>query len=408
MKSAWLAVAYLAIGGLIGGGITHLLGEGERRGRSRNDRVVETSVEAPVAVEDAALRAEIERLQRLLAERMPAGPETVSNDTPQELERLLQEAYEDNSVDMLLDVIRRLLRMGERGWPILRRMIEDIAFRGKFRPGQQAFRVDHIYKLGKIGSEDEKHIIGFINYLLSDPQTLPIFKQFAMMGAAFYVGSKAAGTEELQQTLMQQFLAQSGMAAIPGMPGNVGKKMQVFAMAMSGDPRMIGPLQDELKKTKDRNDQADIIGALAYLGDPSTVPLIRERLDPAQGDFTRELDALGRLNTEEAHKTATDFLSAIPDSKRFYQHARRYMRAGGGTEAVMAMKRRIERDPTDPEAASAVGALRRFPSKESLDTIALVRDNTKDPEAKKRAEEAYAEVELRLKGEIPPEFRVGG
>jgi hypothetical protein len=399
----------LGAGALLGAGIYHAVGDSRvASARSSSSRVVERATEAPEAVDDSALRAEIDRLRALLAERGVPAEEPQAADTPEAVEALLHEAYADNSVDLLLEAIRRLLRMGERGYPILRKMIEDIVFRGKFRPGEQAFRVDHIYRLTKLGMEEEKHIVGFINYLLVDPQTLPVFKQVAMMGAAYYVGSKAPGTEVLQQTLMEQFLAQSGMPSMPGMPANIGRKMQVFAMAMSGDPKMIGPLQDELKRTKDKREQGDILGALAYLGDPSTVPLIRERLDPNQGDFGQEIDALGRLNTEDSHKTATDFLRSIPDSKRFYQHTRRYMRAGGGTEAVMLMKERIERDPQDPEVASSIGALRRFPTKESREALAAIRDNTKDTEVKKRATEAYDEVEMKLRGEIPPEFRIGG
>jgi len=234
-------------------------------------------------------------------------------------------------------------------------------------------------------------------------------KQFAMMGAAYFVGSKAKGTEELQQTLLQIFMEQGTAGGVGGMMGGMGanaaQKMQVFAMAMSGDPAMVGPLRAQLAATTDKGVQGDIIGALAYLGDPTTVPLIKERLNPAEGDFSREIDALGRVGTPEAHETAAGFLEAIPDSKRFYRHARRYMRSGGGTSAVMLMQERIRANPSDPEVARTIGSLRRFPTTESRDTLALVRDSTGDAKVRKRADEAVQEIDRTLRGEIPERFQ---
>jgi len=69
------------------------------------------------------------------------------------------------------------------------------------------------------------------------------------MGGAFYVGSNAKGSEELKQTMMQLFLQDAG-GMLPGVPPQVQQRMNVFAMAMSGDKRMIGPLRDELNKTE--------------------------------------------------------------------------------------------------------------------------------------------------------------
>ena len=48
------------------------------------------------------------------------------------------------------------------------------------------------------------------------------------------VPSKAKGSEKLQQTLMQLFMGDGAAGMIPGgfNMGNIGKKMQIFAMAM--------------------------------------------------------------------------------------------------------------------------------------------------------------------------------
>ncbi|MGH7163321.1 MAG: hypothetical protein ACREID_07540 [Planctomycetota bacterium] len=411
MKTAVQIVVLLGAGAGIGAFLVHSEGGPGGRARSGDARLQEARHDSLAKdARIAALEAEIERLKALLAQHEGAAPgeEAAPADTPEQLERLLEEAYGDNNVDWLLDVIRRLLRMGERGYPILRRMIEDIVFKAKFLPSGGDFRFDQLYKLGRIGLEEEKHIIGFIDFLLTDAGTLPIFRQFAMMAAAYYVGSKAPGTEKLQETLMQSFLAQSGANLPAGAAAEMGKRMQLFAMAMSGDPKMIAPLHDQLASTDDRKLQGDIIGALAYLGDPSILPLIKDRLDPTAGDFGREIDALGRLGTEQAHAMAAEFLTAIPDSKRFYQHARRYMRAGGGTSAIAMIKERVATDPDDPEVGSTIGALRRFPTKESRDTLILIRDGARNAEVKKRASEAADEVDRKLRGEIPAELRPGG
>ncbi|MEE8107497.1 MAG: hypothetical protein V3T86_18330 [Planctomycetota bacterium] len=362
--------------------------------------------------DDAELLARIAELQALI-EKLRANPfpkpKEWEADTPESLKKLLEEAYAENNVDWLVEVIRRLLAMGDEGYPILRRLIEDIAFRGKFLPTGADFRVDQAYEFGKIFTNQEEDIIGFLNFLLREKRTIPIMKQIAMMGAAYFVGSKAKGTEELQQTLLQIFMEQGATggagAMMGGMPANAAQKMQVFAMAMSGDPAMVGPLRAQLAATKDKGVQGDIIGALAYLGDPTMVPLIKERLDPTKGDFSRELDALGRVGTPEAHDTAAGFLKAIPDSKRFYRHARRYMRSGGGISAVMLMQERIKANPNDPEVARTIGSLRRFPTTESRDTLAFVRDSAGDAKVRKRADDAVQEIDRTLRGEIPERFQ---
>lgn len=348
----------------------------------------------------AELEAEIERLKALLA-ATTAEEVPYPGDTVEKVERLLNEAYAENNVDWLLEVIDRLLAMGEDGYPLLRKLIMDLLFKSKFLPAESDFRIDQLYKGGRIFANREKNVIGFLNYLLLQPDTHPWLKQGAMMGGAFYVGSSAPGCDELQQTMMQMFMQSQGMQ-IPGMmPGNMGKRMQVFAMAMSGNKEMITPLREELKNTDDKRMQSDIIGALAYLGDPGTVPLIKERLDPTQGDWRKEIQALGRVGTEEAHATATAFLRSIPDSKRFYEHTRSYVRQGGGSAAVLLMRERIQADPKDPEVANTIGTLRRFPTQESLDTLNLIATSSPDLDVQKRATDAAADVDRRLKGEIP-------
>jgi len=351
---------------------------------------------------------EIARLKAQLAETAPAAANPYPNDTPEEVEKLMADALAENNIDWLLEVVERLLRLGEPGYPILRRLLEDIIFKRKFLPSESDFRVDHIYRFARIFANLEGQFIGFLNYLLQEPRAHPYFKQAAMMGGAFYVGSKAPGTEELNETMVGLFMEQSGLQ-VPGMiPGNIGKRMQIMAMAMSGDKEMIEPLRDELNRTKDKELQSDIIGALSYLGDPQTLPLIQERLDPAQGDYRREIEALGRLDTEEAHKTATDFISAIPDSKRFYRHAGRYVRHGGGSAGVMLIRERVQANPSDPEVRNAIGTLRRYPTQESLDTLNLIAASAPDKKVAERATEAATDVDRILRGEMPkPGERIG-
>jgi hypothetical protein len=346
---------------------------------------------------EAELAALLARLAAQTADEIP-----YPGDTPEQVEKLLEEAYADNNVDWLLDVIDRLLCMGERGWPLLRRLIMDIFFKARFLPTESDFRIDQLYRFGRIFANREKQFIGFLNYLLTQKDTHTYVKQAAMMGGAFYVGSSAPGTDDLRQTMMQLFLENAGGGQIPGMlPGNVGKKMQIFAMAMTGNKEMAPQLHEEYRRTKDKDLQSDIVGALAYLGDPGALPLIKERLNPADGDFRREIGALGRLGTEDAHATATTFLRQIPDSKRFYRHARDYVRQGGGTSAVMLIRERVQADPKDPEVGNTIGTLRRYPTKESLDTLNLIATATPDQEIQRRATEAAAEVDRRLRGELP-------
>lgn len=349
------------------------------------------------------LEAEIAELKRLLA-AVPKEEAPYPGDTPEEVEKLLAEVYGESNIDLFLDVLDRLLCMGERGWPLLRRMIMDIVFKAKFLPRESDFRAEQLYRLGRIFANREKHVIGFLNYLLLQQDTHAYLKQGALMGGAFYVGSNAPETDELKQTMMQLFLQNAGAEgmAMPGMiPGNIGKKMQIFAVAMSGNKEMIPSLRDEYRSTKDKDLQSDIVGALAYLGDPGALPMIKDRLDPAQGDFSREIGALGRIGTEEAHATATGFLRQIPDSKRFYRHARDYVRQGGGAAAVLLIRDRIQADPKDPEVANTIGTLRRFPTQQSLDTLTLIASSSPDKEIQRRATDAATEVDQRLKGVLP-------
>ena len=124
-------------------------------------------------------------------------------------------------------------------------------------------------------------------------------------------------------------------------------------------------------------------------------------MNPAEGDFSREIGALGRIGTEEAHATATGFLRQIPDSKRFYRHARDYVRQGGGSSAVLLIRDRVQADPKDPEVANTIGTLRRYPTKESLDTLNLIASSSPDKEIQRRATDAATEVDKRLKGILP-------
>ena len=99
--------------------------------------------------------------------------------------------------------------------------------------------------------------------------------------------------------------------------------------------------------------------------------------------------------------TASAFLRQIPDSRRFYRHARDYVRQGGGSSAVLLIRDRIQADPKDPEVANTIGTLRRFPTQESLDTLNLIATTSPDAGIQRRAAEAATEVDNRLKGILP-------
>ena len=408
MKGTLITVLLLLVGGGAGFFAADTLSESsDARGNGGRGASAEASDLRLRVVED---EREIERLkaeiQRLLAElERSKAPEEVNpypDDTPAAVERLIEEAYAENNIDWLIEAIERLLLMGEDGYPLLRRMMMDMIFKARFVPSQSDFRFDQLYTAGKVFNKHEKQFIGFLNYLLKDPNSHPWFQQGAMVLGAWYVGSKAPGAEELQQTLMERFLAEQGMEGLGGMlPGQITQRMQIFAMAMSGDPQMITPLHRELKRTDNKDMQGDILGALAYLGDPKALPLIQERLDPMEGDYRKELQALARLDTEESHQVAGNFLRSIPDSKRFYRHVGRYARAGGGTEAILLMQERIKANPSDPEIRNVIGSLRRYPTPEAKETLDLIGQSATDPKTAERATSAAEEIDRRLRGEIP-------
>ncbi|MHC4953895.1 MAG: HEAT repeat domain-containing protein [Planctomycetota bacterium] len=407
MKQALVAILIFAVGAGAGALVVSVL-DNERDGRAgRKDSGGNADVSVTLqAAQDKTkideLSAELERLRALLAAQNIPEETPWPNDTVESVERLLQDAYQDNNVDWLLEVIERLLLLEEKGYPLLRRLIEDIAFKGKFLPTGSDFRMDQIYGAGKIFTNHEKQFIGFLNYLLVDNRTLQVFKQGAMMGAAFYVGSKAPGTEQLRETLIRQFLegGNEGMG-LPMIPKNAQEKMQVMAMAMSGDKSVIPHLQDKLKTTKDKNFQGDIIKALAYLGDESTIPIIEKRLDPNAGDFRDDLDALARIDTPQSHEVATRYLSAITNSKSFYRHASRYTRSGGGLSGIKMIQDRVKANPSDPDVTNAIGTLRSYPTQDSLDTLNMIAQGSGDDKLKDRATQAAEDVQRKLSGELP-------
>jgi hypothetical protein len=358
----------------------------------RQDRV--TLQAAGDAALIAKLQAELEQLRTALAGRADAEANPYPNDSLDAIEQLMGDAFAENNVDWLIEVIERLLLMGEPGFPLLRRLIEDIAFKGKFLPGQNEFRMDQIYTFGKVFTKHEKQFIGFLNYM----------RQGAMMGAAFYVGSKAPGSDELRETLIRKFMEEEGMGGMTGLsmiPPRAQEKMQIMAMAMTGDKAAIPALQDKLRKTKDEKMKGDIVGALAYLGDDSVLPTIQERLNPQGGDFRKDIDALARIDTPESHETATNFLKNISNSKNFYRHAGRYIRAGGGTAGVQLIRERVQANPGDPEVKSAIGTLSRYPTQDSLQTLTLISESSEDDKVKERAAKAAERVQAKLNGEIP-------
>ena len=381
----------------------HPRGRGARLGGAHGRQPMISLQAARDADLIAQLRADLAAALQAIADHEKPAASPYPNDTIDSIELAMEDAFAENNVDLLLEVIERLLLMGEPGYPLLRRLIEDIAFRGKFLPGRNEFRMDQIYTAGKVFTKHERPFIGFLNYLLIDNRTHPTMRQGAMMGAAFYVGSEAPGSEELRATLMRQFMEEEGLAGfgMGGMPGQMREKMEVMAMMMSNDPAAIPALQKKLKATKDEKMKGDIIGALAYLGDESALPMIQDRLNPQGGDFRKEIDALARIDSPESHETAANFLKNISNSKNFYRHASRYVRAGGGLAGVMLIKERVAQDPNDPDITRAIGTLNRYPTKESLDTLNLIVQGTEDDKIRTRAEKAAEDVQKRLLGEMP-------
>jgi len=222
MKQAVVTILIFAVGAGAGALVMSVMdqGEGERAGRTAASGDPDVSITLQAANDKSKideLSAELERLRALLAERNIPEVTPWPNDTVESVERLLNDAYQDNNVDWLLQVIERLLLLEEKGYPLLRRLIEDIAFKGKFLPTGSDFRMDQIYGAGKIFTNHEKQFIGFLNYLLVDNRTLQVFKQNAMINAAFYVDSKAPGTEQLRETLIRQFL-EEGSEPAPHVP----------------------------------------------------------------------------------------------------------------------------------------------------------------------------------------------
>ena len=410
MKQALIALIVFAVGAGAGALVLNALdgAQGERQARQAEKTTHELQTLRLKGADDAnriaELLAELAKLRARLAEATKPEETPWPNDSVAAVERLLQDAYADNNVDWLLQVIERLLLMGEKGFPVLRRLIEDIAFKGKFLPTKADFRMDQIYGAGKIFTKHEKEFIGFLNYLLVDNRTVPLFKQVAMMGAAYFVGSKAPGSEQLRDTLIRQFLEEGGAGAMGmGMPipKNAQEKMQVMAMMMTGDKAVIPKLQDKLSATKDKSLQGDIIKALAYLGEESVIPTIQERLDPSGGDFRSELDALARIDTPQSHEVATQYLKSISNSKSFYRHAARYTRSGGGLSGIKMIQERVQRNPNDPDVSNAIGTLRSYPTKDSLETLNMIATGSEDEKLQKRASEAAEDVQRKLDGELP-------
>ena len=408
MKQFSLALLMLAVGGVAGGLIVDSQSGGEEGRTARREGAPREQQWVLQREQDQSRIRELEEQLEALRATLSMQPKKEvrwPNDTLADIELLMVNALEENNVDWLMEVIERLLLMGEDGYPMLRRLIEDIAFKGKFLPGGNEFRMDQVYTAGKIFTNHEREFLGFLNYLLIDNRTHPYMRQGAMMGAAFYVGSKAPGSDQLRETLIRKFLEEEGMGgmAIPGMPGRakqMQERMQVFAMAMSGDKAAVPVLKDKLRTAKDDKTKGDIIGALAYLGDDSVLPTIKDRLDPNGGDFRRDIDALARIDTAESHDTAAKFLNAIPNSKNFYRHATRYVRGGGGTAGVMLIQERIRQNPSDPEVKNAIGTLSRYPTQESLDTLNLIAQGAEDNKTKERAQSAAESISARMTGKL--------
>ncbi|MFB3064944.1 MAG: hypothetical protein ACE10D_00375, partial [Planctomycetota bacterium] len=262
------ALLLMIFGAVVGVLVTFAVTGDDSKGRV--DRQVESRIEhSTVVLEDdglADLAAENERLQALVAQlrarlgETPEGDVIWVEDSLDEINLLIEEAYRDTNVDWLLDAIERLLLMGPRGYTRLRSLILELIFKGRMLATGADFRFDQLYRVTHIGMKHEKKFIGFLNFLLIDEETPAMMRQGAAVASAYYVGSKAPGAEELQQTLLQMMLNDAGAGMAPSGMGNMGKRIQLFAMTMSGDPAMITPLREELKNTEDKRMQGDIIG----------------------------------------------------------------------------------------------------------------------------------------------------
>jgi hypothetical protein len=51
--------------------------------------------------------------------------------------------------------------------------------------------------------------------------------------------------------------------------------------------------------------------------------------------------------------------------------------------------------------ANSIGTLRRYPTQESLDTLNLIANVSPDDKIRERATDAAAQVDRRLRGEVP-------
>jgi len=184
-------------------------------------------------------------------------------------------------------------------------------------------------------------------------------------------------------------------------PPGAQERMQVMAMMMTGDKAVIPKLQDKLKSTKDKKLQVEVIKALAYLGDESVIPTIQERLDPSGGDFRSELEALARIDTPQSHEVASQYLKSVGNSKNFYRSVGRYTRSGGGLAGIKMIQERVQQNPNDPDISNAIGTLRSYPTKDSLDTLNMIAEGSDDKKLQKRASEAAEDVQRKLNGELP-------
>ena len=156
MKTALPAILFLLVGAAAGAIGMYVVNDEEGgRGSSRQSTVQEGDINVTLQAardqdEIDKLNAELEALRALLSAQTEGEASPWPNDSVESIERRLQDAYQDTNVDWLMEVIERLLLMGKEGYPLLRRLMEDIAFKGKFVPTSSDFRMDQMYTAGKI------------------------------------------------------------------------------------------------------------------------------------------------------------------------------------------------------------------------------------------------------------------
>ena len=128
MQKVLLGFLLFALGAGAGALLANNLQDGGKDRTLRQDSAGDREGITLKAADDQALiarlRAELEQARAALASRATAEDNPYPNDSLDAIEQLMDDALAENNVDWLIEVIERLLLMGEPGYPMLRRLIE--------------------------------------------------------------------------------------------------------------------------------------------------------------------------------------------------------------------------------------------------------------------------------------------